>query len=94
MAVFAVVLSGISTKPAFGAAGVAIGNDPDLVHSAIWLKELAKVMVCGGERQIANINIHGRFLVGIGANDRQVIRTGCRSKQMQEHDAGETARIA
>ena len=79
---------------AFGAAGVAIGNDPDLVHSAIWLKELAKVMVCGGERQIANINIHGRFLVGNGANDRQVIRTGCRSKQMQEHDAGEAARIA
>src|SRR6266568_5838251 len=30
---------------AFGAASVAISNDPDLVHSAIGLKELAKVMV-------------------------------------------------
>jgi hypothetical protein len=38
-------------------------------------------MVCGGERQIANINIHGRFLVGNGAHDRQVIRTVYRSNK-------------
>ena len=70
---------------AFGAAGVAINNDTDLVHNTIRLKKLAKVMVCGGERQIANINIHKRFLVGNGANDRQVIRTVCRSKQCKSN---------
>ena len=58
-----------------------VPNNTDLVHNTIGLKELAKVMACGGERQIANINIHERFLVGNGANDRQVIRTVCRSKQ-------------
>src|SRR5262249_21809163 len=66
---------------ALGAASVTISNDTGLVHNAIWLKELAKVLVCGGERQITNINIHGRFLVENDGNDRQVIRTACRSKQ-------------
>ena len=70
---------------AFGAAGVAINNDPARVHHALRLKELAKVMVGGGERQIANINIHRRCLVGNGANDRQVIRTICRSKRCKSH---------
>jgi hypothetical protein len=70
---------------AFGSAGIAVHNDPDLVHSAIRLKELAKVIIGGGERQITNINIHGRVLVGNGANDRQVIRTVCRSKQCKSH---------
>src|SRR6266571_9511506 len=71
----------LDESKAFGAAGVAVDNDPDLVHNAIRLKELAKVMVGGGKRQIANINIHGRFLVGNGAHNRQVIRTVCRSKR-------------
>src|SRR5215217_912737 len=70
---------------AFGAAGIAVHNDPDLVHSAIRLKELAKVIIGGGERQITNINIHGRVLVGNDANDRQVIRTVCRSKPCKSH---------
>src|SRR5881296_825877 len=65
----------LDESKAFGAAGVAVGNNTDLVHNAIRLKELAKVMVGGGKRQIANINIHGRFLVGNGAHNRQVIRT-------------------
>jgi hypothetical protein len=70
----------LDESKAFGAAGVAVDNDTDLVHNAIRLKELAKVMVGGGKRQIANINIHRRFLVGNGAHNRQVIRTVCKSK--------------
>src|SRR2546425_9814434 len=71
----------LDESKAFAAAGVAADNDTDLVHNAIRLKELAKVMVGGGKRQIANINIHGRFLVGNGTHNRQVIRTVCRSKR-------------
>jgi len=64
---------------AFGAASIAISNDTDLVHNSIRLKELTKVMVGSGERQIANINIHGKFLVENGTNDRQIIRAVCRN---------------
>jgi hypothetical protein len=45
---------------AFGAAGVTVGNEIDLVHSAIRLEELAEVMVGGGKRKIADKDIHGR----------------------------------
>src|SRR2546425_2376717 len=73
---------------AFGAAGVAIRDHPDLIHHAIRLEELAEVAVGGAERQIADINIHGKFSLGKGIHDRQVIRTGCRStkrkSKMQE----------
>src|SRR5439155_9747737 len=40
----------------FGAAGLAIRNDPDLVHHTIRLEELAEVAVGGAKRQITNIN--------------------------------------
>ena len=66
---------------AFGAAGVAVGNHIDLVHHAIWLKQLAEIVISGGIRQIANKDIHGVFPMGKGINDRQVIRTVCRSAQ-------------
>src|SRR6266702_3210099 len=76
---------------AFGAAGVAIRDHPDLVHHTIRLEELAEVVVGGAKRQIANKNIHGKFPMGKGTHDRQVIRTVCRST-MQEPYAGEGAR--
>src|SRR6266545_4357531 len=40
---------------AFGAAGVAIRDHPDLVHHTIRLEELAEVAVGGAKRQIAYI---------------------------------------
>jgi hypothetical protein len=43
---------------AFGAAGVAIRDHPDLVHHAIRLEELAEVVVGGAKRQIAYINMY------------------------------------
>src|SRR6266446_6713746 len=70
---------------AFGAAGVAIRDHPNLVHHAIRLEELAEVVVSGAKRQIANKNIHGKFSLGKGTHDRQVIRTGCRSKQRKSN---------
>ena len=70
---------------AFGAAGLAIRNDPDLVHHAIRLEELAQVMISGAKREIANINIHGKFPIGKGTHDRQVIRTVCRSTRLKSH---------
>src|SRR6266705_3708000 len=76
---------------AFGAAGLAVRDDSDLVHHAIRLEELAEVMVGGAKRQIANINIHGKFPMGKGIHNRQVSRTVCRST-MQEPYAGEGAR--
>src|SRR5206468_7267317 len=75
----------------FGAAGVAIRDHPDLVHHTIRLEELAEVAVGGAKRQIANKNIHGKFSLGKGTHDRQVIRTVCRSTT-QEPYAGEGAR--
>src|SRR4029434_1594623 len=49
---------------AFGAPGVAIRDDPDLVHHTIRLEELAEVVVGGVKRQIAYINIYGTFSIG------------------------------
>jgi hypothetical protein len=40
-------------------AGVTVGNEIDLVHSAIRLEELAKVMIGGGKRKIPYKDIHG-----------------------------------
>src|SRR6266704_2101987 len=76
---------------AFGAAGLAIRDHPDLVHHTIRLEELADVLLCGTERKVTNKNIHGKFSLGKGTHDRQVIRTVCRST-MQEPYAGEAAR--
>src|SRR5437867_3213232 len=76
---------------AFGAAGVTIRDHPDLGHHAIRLEELAEVMVGSAKCEIANINIHGKFPIGKGIHNRQVIRTVCRST-MQEPYAGEGAR--
>jgi hypothetical protein len=76
---------------AFGAAGDAIRDNPDLVHHPIRLEELAEVVVGGAKCEIANINIHGKFPMGKGIHNRQVIRTVCRST-MQEPYAGEEAR--
>ena len=47
---------------AFGATGVAVGNDLNSVHNAILLEELAQVMVRGAIRQITNKDIHSVFL--------------------------------
>jgi len=46
-----------------GLAGVTIRNDIDLVHRPIRFEELAKVLSCGIERNIADINIHARVLL-------------------------------
>src|SRR6266516_2896495 len=70
---------------AFGAAGVAIRDHPDLVHHTIRLEELAEVAVGGAKRQIAYINIHGKFSLGKGIHDRQVIRTVCRSTKRKSN---------
>ena len=46
-------------KPeAFGAPGVTVGNDIDLVHSTILLKELAEVMICRTKCKVAYKDIH------------------------------------
>ena len=55
-----------------------------LVHHAGRLEELAEVAVCGAKRQIANINIHGKFSMGKGTHDRQVIRTVCKSHTQEK----------
>jgi hypothetical protein len=50
-------------KPeAFGAPGVTVGNDIDLVHSTILLKELAEVMICRTKRKVPDKNIHAKIL--------------------------------
>ena len=86
MAAFAVGAVGhFDEAKAFGAAGVAVHNDLDLVHSAIRLKELAKVIIRGGERKITNIRYSRKGPCGKGGNNRQVIRTVCRSKQCKSH---------
>src|SRR5262245_5447033 len=71
---------------AFRAAGLAVHNDPDLIHRAIRLEELAKVLFCGAERQITNINVHGTFPMGESTNDRPS------SEQYSEQYRGEAAR--
>jgi hypothetical protein len=48
---------------AFGAAGIAINNDPDLVHHAIRLEELAEVMISRAEGKVAYIDIHASYLL-------------------------------
>ena len=46
-------------KPeAFGAPGVTVGNDIDLVHSTILLKELAEVMIRCTKRKVTYKDIH------------------------------------
>src|SRR6266571_4238279 len=45
---------------AFGAPGVTVGNDIDLVHSAIRLKELAKGMIRGTKRKVSDKDIHAK----------------------------------
>src|SRR6266446_1596502 len=70
---------------AFGAAGVAIRDHSDLVHHAIRLEELAEVVVSGAKCHITDINIHGKFSLGKGTHDRQVIRTVCRSKKRKSN---------
>jgi len=60
---------------ALGVAGVAVGNDTDCVHHAIRLKERADVLICGGERQIANKAFHVEVPRREDTNDRQVIQT-------------------
>ena len=47
---------------AFGAAGLAVHNDPDLVYGAIRLEELAEVMIRRTEGKIADKDIHTGIL--------------------------------
>ena len=50
-------------KPkAFGAPGVSVGNDIDLVHNSIRLEELAEVMISRTEGKIADKDIHAGIL--------------------------------
>ena len=84
-------LGHLDEPKAFGTARVAVGNDIDLVHRAIRLKKLAEILLSGGIRQIANKDIHGVFPMGNGMNDRQVIRTVCRSTKPASY-VGETAK--
>ena len=53
MAVCAARLSGISTKPAAGAAGLAVGHS-DGFYCAIRLEELAQVLLRRGKSQVAH----------------------------------------
>jgi hypothetical protein len=46
----------------FGAAGVAVRNDPGRVHLAIGFKELAEGMIGDSQREIAYKDIHVEFL--------------------------------
>jgi len=70
--------------------GVTIGNDIDLVHRPIRFEELAKVLSCGIERNIADINIHARVSCEQQGKYRQVIEQYAEA-QNAKHDAGETA---
>src|SRR5215510_261952 len=50
-------------KPeAFGAPGVAVGNDTNLVHSTILLKELAEGMIRCTKRKVTYKDIHAKIL--------------------------------
>jgi hypothetical protein len=52
-------------KPkAFGASGIPIRNNPDVVHQAIRLKELAEVLLGRGVCHVAYINIHAQSSSG------------------------------
>ena len=48
---------------ATGLARVTIRNDINLVHRTIRFEELAKVLSRGIERNIADINVHAKFLL-------------------------------
>ena len=48
---------------AFGATGIAVRNNPDLVHRAIRLEELAEVMISRTEGKIADKDIHAGILL-------------------------------
>ncbi len=47
---------------AAGAAGLAVGHDSDSLDRAIWLEELAEVLLRGGKGEVAHKNIHVRVL--------------------------------
>ena len=47
---------------AFGATGISVRNNSDLVHRAIRLKELAEVMISRTEGKIADKDIHAGIL--------------------------------
>ena len=50
-------------KPkAFGAPGITVGNDIDLVHSTILLKKLAEVMIRRTKRKVTYKDIHAKIL--------------------------------
>ena len=84
-------LGHLDEPKAFGTTRIAVGNDIDLVHRAIRLKELAEIVLSGAIRQIANKDIHRVFPMGKEINNRQVIRTVCRSTRPKRY-AGETAK--
>jgi hypothetical protein len=48
-------------KP-FGAAGVTVSNETHFVHGTIRLEELAKVVISGSIRKIADKDIHAVVL--------------------------------
>jgi len=48
---------------AFGATGIAVRNHPNLVHRAIRLEELAKVMISRTEGKIADKDIRAGILL-------------------------------
>ena len=94
MAALAAAVSGISTKPSPGATGVTVRNDVDLVHRTIGLEELAQVMIRRTKRKVTDKDIHAKILYIVKhGNDRQVIRTVCRSTR-PEQSVGETAKQA
>jgi hypothetical protein len=47
---------------AFGATGIAVRNNPALVHHAIGLEELAEAMISRTEGKIADKDIHASIL--------------------------------
>ena len=59
-----IAIGHLNEPKAFGAAGVPVDNDTDLVHHAILLKELAKVLISGTIRQITNEDVHAGVLCG------------------------------
>src|SRR5262249_36638641 len=52
----------LDKSKAVGAARVTVGNDIDLVHRTIRLKELAKVMIRRTIRKVPNKDIHATIL--------------------------------
>src|SRR2546427_1103883 len=72
---------------AFGAARIAVDNNTNLVHHAILLKELAKVLIGGAVRQIANKDVHGVF--PCGREDKQ---SPSHPNSMQKQYRGEATR--